>query len=140
MKKTIDIMVQLLDKNNIPVQEGARKKDGSSRHVNKERCHALVSGSSYSSSLIIDLGESSHMDSVKYFFTTMYSESGPNARMGDYLDIQMKGIGRIDLEDGFFNNVLFVPELEVNLISMYQMTHTSESKRVKFTPDPVEID
>ena len=65
MKKTIDMMVQLLEKNNIPVPEGARKKDKGSGLDNKERCHALVTGSSNSSSFIIDLGASRHMAYVK---------------------------------------------------------------------------
>ena len=45
MKQTIDMMVQLLEKNNIPILEGARKKDGISSSDNKERFHALVVGS-----------------------------------------------------------------------------------------------
>ena len=45
MKKTIDMMAQLLGKNNIPVPEGARKKDVNLGSDNKERCHALVAGS-----------------------------------------------------------------------------------------------
>ena len=77
MNKSIDMMAQLLEKNNIPVPEGARKKDGSSGSDNKERCHALVVGSSDSSSFIIDSGASSHMASVKYLFTSMYSNSVP---------------------------------------------------------------
>ena len=35
---------------------------------------------------------------------------------------------------------MFVPELAVNLILVYQMTHTGESKRVTFTPDSMEIE
>ena len=54
MKNTIDMMVQLLEKNNIPLLEGARKKDGGSGLDNKERFHALVVGSFDSSSFIID--------------------------------------------------------------------------------------
>ena len=38
MKKTIDMMAQMLDKNNILVPEGARKKDGSSGPNNKVPC------------------------------------------------------------------------------------------------------
>ena len=34
---------------------------------------------------------------------------------------------------------MFVPDLEVNLLSVYQMKHTGEAKRVTFTPDTVEI-
>ena len=59
--------------------------------------------------------------------------------MGDDSEIQAKGIGRIDIVDGYFNNVLFVPDLEANLLLVYQMTHTSEAKRVTFTPDIVDI-
>ena len=55
--------------------------------------------------------------------------------MSDDSEIQAKGIGRIDLDDGYFNNVLFVPYLQENLLSVYQMTH----KRVTFTPDTMEI-
>ena len=54
MKNTIDMMAQLLEKNNVPLPKGARKKDGHSSSNNKERCHAFVVGSSYSSSFIID--------------------------------------------------------------------------------------
>ena len=59
--------------------------------------------------------------------------------MGDDSEIQSKGIGGIDLEDGYFNNVLFVPYLREKIFSVYRMTHTSESKRVTFTPDTVDI-
>ena len=83
MKKTIDMMVQLLEKNNISFLEGARKKHGGSGLDNKERCHALVVGSSDSSSFIIDLGASRNVACVKYFFSSMFSDSGPTVRMGD---------------------------------------------------------
>ena len=72
MKKKIDMMVQMLENNNILVLEGARKKDGCSVSNNKERCRALVFGSSDSSTFIIDLGASRNMVSIGYFFTSMY--------------------------------------------------------------------
>ena len=79
------------------------------------------------------------MASVKYFFSSMCSNDGATIRMGDDSEIQAKGIGRIDLDDGYFNNVLFVLELVANLLSVYHMTHTGESKRVTFTLDTVKI-
>ena len=139
MKKNIDMMVHLLEKNNIPLHKSARKKDGGSCLDNKERCHSLVVGSSDSSSFIIELGDSRHMDTIQDFFTAMYSNSGPSIHMGDDSEIQAKGIGMIDLEDGYFNNVLFVPDLAANILSLYQMTHTGEFKRVTFTPNAMEI-
>ena len=35
--------------------------------------------------------------------------------------------------------MLFVPNIEVNLLSVCPMTHTSEAKTVTFTPKIVEI-
>ena len=139
MKETIDMMAQLLEKYNIPLPEGARKKDGGSSSNNKERCHALVVGSSRYYSFIIDLGDSRHMDSMQDSSLTLYPSTGPSILMGEYSKNQAKGIGRIDLEDGYFNNVLFVPDLEANLLSLYQITHIDESKRLTFTPDIVEV-
>ena len=59
--------------------------------------------------------------------------------MGDDSELQTKGIGRIDLEHGYFSDVLYVPDLATNFLSVYQMTHKGEPKRVIFTPDMVEI-
>ena len=56
IKKTIDQMELLLEKNNIPVPDNARKKDGTSSSDGKEKCHALAEGTSNSSYFIIDSG------------------------------------------------------------------------------------
>ena len=49
------------------------------------------------------------------------------------------GKGRIDLNHGNFNNVLYVPGLASNLFSVYQMNHTGSPKKAFFSPDDVEI-
>ena len=122
MKKTIDTMTQLLEKNNILVLDDARKKYGnSSSSEGKEKCHALVAGTSNSSSFIIDSGASRNMVSRREFFSSMSSNAGPTVRMGDDSEIQTKGISMIDLEHGCFNDVLYVPYLEANLLSVYQI-------------------
>ena len=43
------------------------------------------------------------------------------------------------MENGVFRDVLYVPSLATNLLSIYQMTHTSSPKQVVFGPDSVEI-
>ena len=139
MKKIIDMMTQLLDKDNIPLPEGTRKNEGGSSSENKDRCYALVSGSSRSPSFIIDSSDSRHMDSIEDSFSSLHPYNGPSILMGDDLEIPTKGIGRIDLDNGYFNNVLFVPNLATKLLSIYQMTHTSSAKRVTFTQEDVEI-
>ena len=124
MKKNIDQMAQLLEKNNIPVPDGTWKKDGTSSSDNKEKCHPLVVGTSNSSTFIVDLGESILMVSTRELFSSMHSNSGPSVQMGDASEIHTKGVGRIDLEHGYFSDVLYVLYLAENLLLFYQMNHT----------------
>ena len=72
MKKTNEMMAQLLEKNNIPLLDGARKKEGGSNFENNERCYALVVGCSCSSSFIIDSSSSWKMDSVQDSFLYLH--------------------------------------------------------------------
>ena len=41
--------------------------------------------------------------------------------MGDNSSVEVTDKGRIELTNGSFENVLHVPKLSVNLLSMYQM-------------------
>ena len=59
--------------------------------------------------------------------------------MGDDTQIQNEGKGTIKLEHGMLKNILYVPSLVANLLSVYQMTHTCSPKKVVFDPDLVEI-
>jgi hypothetical protein len=46
---------------------------------------------------------------------------------------------RIELTNGSFENVLHVPKLSVNLLSMYQMMNPDTEKKVIFTPNSMDI-
>ena len=59
--------------------------------------------------------------------------------MGDDSLIDSLGKGRIDLDHGKFNNVLYVPGLASNFFSVYQMAHIGSPKKVIFSLDDVEI-
>ena len=59
--------------------------------------------------------------------------------MGDDSTIISKGQGTVDFEHGNFFNVMCVPSLDSNLLSVYQMNHTKVPKRVTFSPNDVEI-
>ena len=52
-------------------------------------------------------------------------------------DSDSLGKGRIDLDHGKFNNVLYVLGLASNLLSVYQMTHTGSPNKVIFFPNEV---
>ena len=59
--------------------------------------------------------------------------------MGDDSTIILEGQGTVDLENGYFSNVLYVPSLASNILSVYYMTHTRVPKRISFIPNDFEI-
>ena len=63
------------------------------------------------------------MVSTKEAFSSLDMSKGPSIVLGDDSLTESKGKGRIELDHGNFNNVLYVPGLASNLLSVYQMTH-----------------
>ena len=49
------------------------------------------------------------------------------------------GKGSIPMGEGTFNDVLCVPSLNTNLLSIYQITHGVQGKILEFTPNYVYI-
>ena len=64
---------------------------------------------------------------------------GPPIFLGDDSLTDSLGKGRIDLDHGKFNNMLYVPCLSSNHLSVCQVTHTRSPKKVIFSPNDVEI-
>ena len=95
-----------------------------------------MASTSKSKAFLIDYGASNHMMTERDSLET--GKSIP-IHMGDDSTIISEGQGTVDLENGFFSNVLYVPSLASNLLSVYQMTHTGVPKRVSFSPNDVEI-
>ena len=104
-----------------------------------ERVHALVAGTSSSPSFIIYSRASRHMVLTKETFYTLDMSKGPPIFLGDDSLTNSFGKGRIDIDHGSFNNVLYVPGLASNILSVYQMNHTGSPKKVIFSPYDVEI-
>ena len=98
-----------------------------------------MASTSKSNAILIDSGASNHMMADRDSFS--YLETGKTIpiHMGDDSTITSKGQGTVDLQYGYFSNVLYVPSLASNLLSVYQMTHTGVPKRVSFILDGVEI-
>jgi hypothetical protein len=59
--------------------------------------------------------------------------------MGDNSPVEVIGKGRIELTNRSFENVLHVPKLSVNILSLYQMKNSSIRNKVIFTLDAVDI-
>ena len=71
MKNKIDMLTQLLEKNNISIPNCSKKREGGSNSEYKEIVHALVVDTSSSPRFIIDSGASRHMVSTKEAFTSL---------------------------------------------------------------------
>jgi hypothetical protein len=59
--------------------------------------------------------------------------------MGYNSSVEVTGKGRIELTNESFENVLHVPNLSINLLSMYQMMNFGTGKKFVFTPNGVDI-
>jgi hypothetical protein len=77
------------------------------------------------------------MEIKEEVFTSLSSCQGPPIITGDNTPVVVAGEGRVELPNGIFENVLHVPNLSMNLLSVYQITH--KGKKIEFTSDSVSI-
>ena len=62
------------------------------------------------------------MKAKEEVITSLISCSKPPILMGDDTPIAVAGEGRVELHNGSFENVLHVPNLYMNMLSVYQIT------------------
>ena len=67
-------------------------------------------------------------------FVTMHECNTKQIFVGDDRSISVVGSGTVPVENGHFSDVLCVPKISCNLLSVYQITHSGEGKTVTFTP------
>ena len=53
--------------------------------------------------------------------------------------MEVEGKGEVEMESGVFKDVLYVPNLTFNLLSIYQITHYGGGNKVEFLPDSVVV-
>ena len=137
MKKFFDEATSLLERNHINLPERFRRRDHQDREPQHEKGHALMASTLKSKALLIESGALNHMMAKKYSFSSLETSKSIPIHMGDDSTISSEGQGTVDLENGFFSKVLYVPSLAANILSVYQMTHTGMPKRVSFSPNDV---
>jgi hypothetical protein len=101
---------------------GSQKQKEEDPAPKKGNHHALVAINSSSDSWIIDSGASHHMATKDEVFSSLSPCSRPPILMGDDTLVAVAGEGRVELHNGSFENVLHVPNLSMNLLSVYQIT------------------
>ena len=98
-----------------------------------------MASTSKSMDILIDSGASNHMMAKKYSLSSLDTSKSIPIHMGDDSTVVSKGQGTVNLEHCYCPNVLYVPYLASNILSVYQMTHNGVPKRVSFSHDDVEI-
>ena len=116
MKKKLDEATSLLEKNHINFSESFQRRDQQDQEPQHERGHALMASTSKSKALLIDYGALNHMMAERDLFSSLETGKSIPIRMGDDSTIISKGQGTINIEHGYFSNVLYVPSLASNLL------------------------
>jgi hypothetical protein len=87
----------------------------------------------------MDSGASHHIATTHDILSSLTACNGPPILMGCDSPIEVTGKGRVELDHGSFENVLHVPQISVNLLLVYQITHSGSGKKLEFTPNSVSI-
>jgi hypothetical protein len=132
-----------MKKHNISIDSSSSSSSSSSHG------HALFASSfsfntpstttSSSDEWLIDSGASYHMAKDKAIFSALNECNTKKIFVGDDRSLSVVGSGTVQVENGHFNDVLCVPNLSCNLLSVYQITHSGEGKTVEFSPHQVVI-
>jgi hypothetical protein len=121
------------------VPENANKKDDNKMGGRARDGHALMAVTSTPSSWILYSGASNHMATSKDEFSSIEESTRSLIHLGDATPAKVCGEGIVDLEGGCFTNVLHVPSLSKNLLSIYQFTYFRSRRKVEFTLDSAMI-
>jgi hypothetical protein len=98
-----------------------------------------ATSTSSSNEWFIDFGASYHMAKDKAIFYALNECNTNKIFVGDDRSLSVVGSRIVQVHNGHFNDVLCVPSLFCNLLSMYQITKSSEDKTVEFSPYQIVI-
>jgi hypothetical protein len=70
------------------------------------------------------------MDKDKYIFFSLNECNTKQIFVGYDRSLSVVGFGTIQVDNGHLNDVLCVPSLSCNLLSLYQVTHSGEGKTI----------
>jgi hypothetical protein len=98
-----------------------------------------ASSTSSSNEWLIDSRASYHMAKDKDIFSALNYYNTKKIFVGDDRSLSVVGYRIIQVDNGHFNDVLCVPSISCNLLSVYQISHSGEGKTKDFSPHQVVI-
>ena len=72
-------------------------------------------------------------------FSSMKPSNVPYIYVGNDTQVEVQGKGNVEMDNGIFKDVLHVPNLSTNLLSIYQIIHYGCGNKVDFLPDIVVV-
>lgn len=91
------------------------------------------------STFILEFGALNHMAASKDEFSSIEESTRFPIYLGNATPTKVCREGIVDLEGGCFTNVLHVPSLSTNILSIYQITHSISGRKAEFTLDSAVI-
>jgi hypothetical protein len=129
-----------MKKHKIGINSTSSSSSSSHGHALSTSSFSFNATSNYSyDEWLIDSGESYHMAKDKDIFSSLNECNTKKIFVGDDRSLSVVGFGTIQVDNDHFNDVLCVPSLSCNLLSVYQITHSGEGKTVEFSPHQVVI-
>jgi hypothetical protein len=98
-----------------------------------------TTSTSSSDEWLIDSRASYLMAKDKYIFSALNECDTKKIFVGDDRSLGVVGSRTVQVDNGHFNDVLCVPSIFCNLLSIYQITHSGEGKTIEFSPHQVVI-
>lgn len=83
---------------------------------------------------ILHLGASHHMTPYEDLLPSTSHTNISQITLGDSAQHRVLGLGTMQLTNGCINNVLPVPKISTNLLSIYQICHSGDGKTTEFSP------
>ena len=125
MKKQIDHLTHILEKNNISASESTKQSSNEGSNKAKEnnkgkgKGKVLIAVASSPSTWVLDSSASHLMASSKEELASLELCNMPSILMGDDTPIEVCGRRSIDVGDSTFHDVICVPTLLANLLLVY---------------------
>eukprot|EP00253_Pinus_taeda_P032467 PITA_32467 len=131
--KKMEALEATMKKHNIHLEHSSISTSSLGISLSACGCQASQSGyalnvfsSSHSHEWLIDSRASYHMTENKAMFSSLNDCNTKNIYVGDDRSLSVVGTATVYLDNGQFNDVLCVPTLSCNLLSVYQITHSGE--------------
>ncbi|KAH9292456.1 hypothetical protein KI387_042361 [Taxus chinensis] len=88
---------------------------------------------------IFDSGATHHITHCRDLLSSISACSTSHISVGNSASVDVLGSGIVNMPNGHLNNVLYVPHMSNNLLSIYQICNSGDGRTVEFSPDKVVI-